>query len=35
MFIDAELDGPINVRFDSFLPITRPEIYFPSQSEIK
>lgn len=35
LYIDAEYDGPINVRFDAFIQITKPEIYRPSQPQVK
>ena len=35
LYVDADIDGPINVRFDSFVSMTKPEIYRPSISQIK
>ena len=35
LYIDAEYNGPLNVRFDSFVPMTKPQIYQPSKQQIK
>lgn len=35
LYIDVEYSGNFNVRFDSFVLMTRPEIYEPSKPQVK
>lgn len=29
LYVDAEFNGPINVRIDSYLAISKPEVFYP------